>query len=221
MTAIHIQQAAVPFDGAAAYLEALTELLAQKVIRVALEFEAAEKEREAVTSLAIVDHDRGPLDEKIRQVRAVEDRLQAQFDGRVDASRAAGRLPTLEAIADDADLGATERLILRLVTVAAVSMKFTSTLVGLTTLYFGLDVNPEAVAALVGLDTAGRIELRRLLGEDSMLIKAGLVEIERRYEDRPAGFWSSPLHVGARAFDRIVGLDTGTKDPCPRCGHAG
>lgn len=211
---------ATPFHGEAEYLTDLCGLLTARAHRLGVEFERVDKEREAVACLAIVDDDRGPLDEKIRQLRAVEERLMAAFTARVEASRAAGRLPVLEVIADEADLGATETLILRLVTVAAASMEFTNMLVGLTTLYFGLDVNPETVVALAGLDMAGRIELRRLLGEDGKLIKAGLVEIERRYDDHPAGFWSAPLHVG-QVFDRIIGLDPGTRGACSRCGHAG
>lgn len=221
MTPTHHDELAAPFCGQADYLAELCDLMTARANRLGVEFEKVEKERDAVTSLTVADDNGGPLDEKIRQLRAVEERLLAGFTNRVEASRVAGNLPALEVVADEHDLGEVEQIVLYLVVVAAMSMEFTTTLAGLSRFYFPLDVNPEMAVAFAGVNMAGRIELRRQLGEDGKLIKAGLVELERAYDDRPAGFWSSTLHIGGEAFDRIVGLTARPKDACPRCGQVG
>lgn len=216
MTSIDKTIEVSPYKSDADYLTDLHNLMVAQAVRLSAQFEA-EHEKDDPRPICSVFTDEDPLDQQTRKLLVAENGLRATFGQRLAATHADGRRVGLEELADEHDLDEVERLVLRLVATAAMSMQFTEVLGGLGRFYFPLTVNPEMIAVFADLDMAGRIKLRRQLGGDSKLVSGGLVEVELPHGEHPADFWTASMYVTLAAFERVVGQDA-RSTTCGTCG---
>jgi len=206
--------AAKPFENNASYIESEIQWLTARTSRLAAEQELREAERDVSIHGTRVGRRHKPVaaDEARRVAtiyRAKEDKLRADIDARIDATRKAGTVLGLVKLSEQHGLSSHERLALLLAVVPTLGERLMNEVAGKLDAYV---VNQPSVEMLIILTESESVEDRLAVramfdSPEVPLVKHGLISMDfHTREASPADLPGAQFSLNADAFNTIVGL---------------
>ena len=204
-----------PFTSAIELLELEVRAVVARCERIGIARDLAEDDRHHSLRGLVGDVQRTADEEQRRRLaaaRAAEQAAQEELEARRKATRQAGVVLGLDALCAAHDLTDQDRTMLVLAALPAISREMGSHLDRLATHGWSA-ATPEVVAAYLELNFARRIELRRRLRADALMLKHGLVTVDLGRTCDPADWPGAEIRLTAKAWATLIGED-------PSCGQA-
>jgi hypothetical protein len=204
-----------PFTTNANYIESEIHWLCVRTSRLAAEQELRAAERDINSHGTRVGRRHKPVaaDEARRLAtvfRTQEDKLRADIDARIEATRKSGVTLGLDRLCEQHDLAPYERLALLVAVVPTLGEKLTQEVLGKLDSYI---VNQPSVEMLIILTESqsveDRLKVRSMFNSPEVpLVKLGLISMDfHRNEASPADLPGAQFSLTEMAFNTIVGLD--------------